>query len=565
MKMTARMGGRWSIGSRSWWLRVVAVAGCVGVAGLLGQAFGQSSRPPAWWPGINTFSAYSGSGAGCPPQTPDWAVASCRSASLKARPNPSKDSYLELFAEFRRNGEVGTVALRIIAKARTLAPGIGTRDSPIDRDRGNFIGEAWNEISCDGASAIFAETMRASPVAVRPDVSKLTCEFSQEPIPSLNSDMPSVIRVIRIEAPALFGSTASKVSAPVTRSCDTALIGDWKSDAPVHVKKGLTLKLKPQEDRMTLLEGTFAARGQYKYEIGSGLSPAGVWSFADPVRSGDTCTFRIKPSPLASAGDWTLRYNTKTDSFSFFKGNVGATYPDPFLPGRWTRGSPPKPAATCSKDDINGTWHRADGARVLMTGVGVFGNGGHAIMDRYPEDRWPKGESKFRAVKEVAACRYEARCTTVTSRKSSDGYSYDVKDAACTLMVDPAKRVMTASGTHGVYTRVAPNAAAERAAQAREAAEATKAREAAAEAERTARLNREVAERDAAIKRRNAETKAADDRRQREYLQALAAQKAEADRIKREAAAAKARYEAEMAAWRARVAACNAGDYTQCQ
>lgn len=102
-------------------------------------------------------------------------------------------------------------------------------------------------------------------------------------------------------------------------------------------------------------------------------------------------------------------------------------------------------------------------------------------------------------------------------------------------------------------------------AAARMEAEAAEVPEAAAEAERTARLNREVAERDAAIKRRNAEIKAADERRQREYREALAAQKAEADRIKREDAAAKARYEAEMAAWRVRVAACNAGDVAQCQ
>ncbi len=100
---------------------------------------------------------------------------------------------------------------------------------------------------------------------------------------------------------------------------------------------------------------------------------------------------------------------------------------------------------------------------------------------------------------------------------------------------------------------------------AREEAAAAEARKAAAEAERTARLNREVAERDAAIKQRNAEIKAADERRQREYLEALAAQKAEADRIKREDAAARARYEADMAAWRARVAACNAGVVSQCQ
>ena len=468
--------------------------------------------------------------------------------------------------QVERTGESGTFYLAVVSKSRLLAPGDGSNYRPFKRELDNFKGEAWNEISCAGFEGILKDVLAALPIPAEIDRSGLQCRFEEQDVSysSSFSSMESDIRFIAITAP-IKASPRAPSGAPASRSCDKALFGDWKSDAPVHVKKGLTLKLKPQEDRMTLLEGTFAARGQYKYEIGSGLSPAGVWSFADPVRSGDTCTFRIKPSPLASAGDWTLRYNTRTDSFSFFKGNVGATYPDPFLPGRWTRGSPPKPAATCSKDDINGTWHRADGARVLMTGVGVFGNGGHGIMDRYPEDRWPKGESKFRAVKEVGVCRYEARCTTVTRRTTSGSSSFDVKDAACTLTVDPAKRVMTASGTHGIYSRVAPSAAAERAAQAREEAAATKAREAAAEAERTARLNREVAERDAAIKRRNAEIKAADERRQREYLQALARQKAEVDRLKREEAAAKARYEAEMAAWRARVAACNAGDYAQCQ
>ena len=44
----------------------------------------------------------------------------------------------------------------------------------------------------------------------------------------------------------------------------------------------------------------------------------------------------------------------------------------------------------------------------------------------------------------------------------------------------------------------------------------------------------------------------------------MARQQAEAERLKREEAEARRRYEAEMAAWRAKVAACKAGDTAQC-
>lgn len=344
------------------------------------------------------------------------------------------------------------------------------------------------------------------------------------------------------------------------QTCDKAtFLGAWKNDHKKYAMygAGVTFERSPREGELLGRFSFLRHREMLPYILESTIGTSGAPK---------GCLFPVRRGASLQHDD-ALKYDKATDSFTIVYADGS---PNPRFPGRWTRGRPAKAAATCTKDDINGTWHRADGARVLMTGVGVFGNGGHGIMDRYSEDRWPKGESKFRAVKEVGVCRYEARCTTVTWRTTTTNTTtrssgFDVSDAACTLTVDPAKRVMTASGPHGVYTRVAPNAAAERAAEAREAAEAAKAREVAAEAERTASLNREVAERDAAIKRRNAEIKAADERRQREYLEALAAQKAEADRIRREAAAAKARYEAEMAAWRARVAACNAGDYTQCQ
>lgn len=524
------------------------------MAGGLKQASGQSASAPGWWSQIGNqplcgdyWREAIGKIVRDPASRTDPGRINCNYVS------PPGNKY-SASVGIEGVGEDQVLTVEASALVRRIQPNA-------------YEAPGWESISCDGAAGIARNVFATLGVSPPTGISSLKCDYKLKDLSGLanringpSSYQATASRTVRITVPIPAGSGSVKAVA-----CDKALFGDWKSDAPVHVKKGLTLKLQPQPDRPTWLAGKFAAQSKYRHEIGSGLSPSGVWSFADPVKSGDICTFRIKTSPLASTGDWMLRYNTRTDSFSFFNGPINAPSLDAFLPGRWTRGSPPKPAATCGKDDINGTWHRADGARVLMTGVGVFGNGGHAIMDRYPEDRWPKGESKFRGVKEVAACRYEARCTTVTSRTSSDGYSYDVKDAACTLTVDPAKRVMTASGTHGVYTRVAPNAAAERAAQASEAAEAAKARDAAAEAERTASLNREVAERDAAIKRRNAETKAADERRQREYLDAIARQKAEVERLKREEAAAKARYEAEMAAWRARVAACKAGDYAQCQ
>jgi hypothetical protein len=397
--------------------------------------------------------------------------------------------------------------------------------------------EGWGVLSCKDADQIKGDVLKSIkyPFSAGP----ASCSAFSEPRGGKQS----------------ISITFDPVREPA-QTCDKAtFLGAWKNDHKKYAMygAGVTFERSMREGELLGRFSFLRHREMLPYILASTIATSG------PPKG---CLFPALRGASLQHDD-ALKYDKATDSFTIVYAD-GSPHPD--FPGRWTRGRPAKAAATCSKDDINGTWHRADGARVLMTGVGVFGNGGHGIMDRYPEDRWPKGEAKFRAVKEVGVCRYEARCTKVTRRTTNDGSGFDVSDAACTLTVDPAKRVMTESGTGTrVYTRVAPNAAADRAAQAREDAEAAKARETAAEAERTARLNREVAERDAAIKRRNAEIKAADERRQREYLEALAAQKAEADRIKREAAAARARYEADMAAWRVRVAACNAGDVSQCQ
>lgn len=404
--------------------------------------------------------------------------------------------------------------------------------------------QGWNKLNCADATAIAGDLLQAIDAPF--GASDLSCSYHEASYYGDGSTNEKYLDIIFRAGPR---------RSPEQSCAKDTFLGAWKNDHPKYAKYGAGVTFGRSQREGELL-------GRFSFLRYPEMLPNILASTITTSGPPNGCLFpALRGSSLQH--DDALKYDKATDSFTIVNADGS---PNPGFPGRWTRGSPPKPAATCSKDDINGTWHRADGARVLMTGVGVFGNGGHGIMDRYPEDRWPKGESKFRAVKEVGVCRYEARCTKVTRRTTNDGSSFDVSDAACTLTVDPAKRVMTESGTGTrVYTRVAPNAAAERAAQAREDAEAAKAREAAAEAERTARLNREVAERDEAIKRRNAEIKAADERRQREYLEALAAQKAEADRIKREAAAARARYEADMAAWRVRVAACNAGDVSQCQ
>lgn len=73
----------------------------------------------------------------------------------------------------------------------------------------------------------------------------------------------------------------------------------------------------------------------------------------------------------------------------------------------------------------------------------------------------------------------------------------------------------------------------------------------------TAAANAAVTAANRAVEARNAAAKAKYEAEQRAYEATLARQKAEAERVRRE-------HEAAQAAWRARVAACNAGDRSQC-
>ncbi|MDZ4368802.1 MAG: hypothetical protein U0987_17540, partial [Afipia sp.] len=56
----------------------------------------------------------------------------------------------------------------------------------------------------------------------------------------------------------------------------------------------------------------------------------------------------------------------------------------------WTRGTAAPAAAVCTRADVEGDWHRSDGALVPVVGVDAFarGDGGNALLYNHPEN-WP--------------------------------------------------------------------------------------------------------------------------------------------------------------------------------
>lgn len=395
----------------------------------------------------------------------------------------------------------------------------------------------WPDVSCAQADRLANDVLRK--IGIASTVRGVSCEYEEA-----KRYTKVYHKRIDVRIPA------ASLAAPASATCNkSGLLGPWKNASARYAEKGgagLTFERSARQ-------GEFLGR----FRIGKGAQDAEL-TFGGAIETSGPAKGCLFPANVGSSQrlEEAIKFDKAADSFTIVDAR-GA--PHPRYPGRWTRGAPAKPTASCGKDAINGTWHRADGTVVKMAGVETFADGGHAIVERFPGDRWPKGRVKFSVVKKTAECRYTARCATVDAKTTNGRYSYDVRESDCTLTVDPVKRTLTASGTHGVYRREAYP-------QAGEAAKppAPTKPVAADEVDRAAALNAEVARRDAEIQRRNAAAKAADERRQAEYRAALAAQKAEAERIRRQDAEAKARYEQQMAAWRARVAACNAGDVSKC-
>jgi len=396
----------------------------------------------------------------------------------------------------------------------------------------------WESVSCSGSDRLANDLLRRLGITL--SAKNAECLFS-------DTKVRGVVTSRRIDI--TFPVTSLAAPAPAATCAKSSLLGPWKNASTRYADKGgagLTFERSARP-------GEFLGR----FKLGASARDAEL-TFGGAIETSGPAKGCLFPANVGSSQrlEEAIKFNPEVDTFTIVDAQ-GA--PHPRYPGRWTRGAPAKPVASCGKDAINGTWHRADGAIVKMAGVETLASGGHAIVERFPEDRWPKGRVKFSVVKKAAECRYTARCATVDAKRVDGRYSYDVREADCTLTVDPVKRTLTASGTHGVYRREAYP-------QAGEAAKPSVPPKPVAddEADRAAALNREIAERDAAIKRRNAEAEAADVRRKAEYAAAVKRREAEIARIKREEAEAKRRYEQQMADWRARVAACEAGDRTKC-
>lgn len=239
----------------------------------------------------------------------------------------------------------------------------------------------------------------------------------------------------------------------------------------------------------------------------------------------------------------------------------------------WTRasGPPPQPPAqaTCSRADIEGDWLRSDGATVPIVGVETFKNGvgGNALIFGHPGGWWPKGTSKFRAIYRdggAQSCKLKAICASYDRRASG---AVERRERACELVVDPAKRTMTESGSSVLYSRPggtkapaakpapakpAPTASAPPAPPPPDNA-AEKAATGSLNAQQAAAAKREIADYEAR-KKRIADEQAAKEAAYRKALADRDAQIAEIERKARE----------DRLKWEAAVAACKAGDRSHC-
>ena len=248
-------------------------------------------------------------------------------------------------------------------------------------------------------------------------------------------------------------------------------------------------------------------------------------------------------------------------------------------------GSGPKPVAlppstvgqTCSRDDIEGDWKRSDGAVVPIVGVQAFKNGpgGNALLFNHPEGWWPKGQTKFTGIYREGgerSCKLKATCATYDR---TSGGNVIRRERACTLTIDPVRKRMTESGSGLTYGRPAGPGGMPSAAAAPASAAPASAAPASTAPLSPAPAPQPNAEEEAATRSLNAQQAAAARKERADYA-------AEVKRVADEQAAKEAAYRKALAdrealiaenerkareaqeTWQAAVAACKAGDHSQC-
>lgn len=174
-----------------------------------------------------------------------------------------------------------------------------------------------------------------------------------------------------------------------------------------------------------------------------------------PTRA-DACFFTKDGAPSVNG----MRYDPRTRTISFNPGTRGQASGltvnkernDAGLPYARAEAPPPMPIV-CAQRDIEGRWRRrGDGMTMEVMTMSAQGGGSSRVIS-HPRREWPSDVPKMSAIEQTSplACTYRARCYTL--KYNSEGYFGESE--ACILTYDPDRRMLTASGTHGVYELIA--------------------------------------------------------------------------------------------------------------
>ncbi|OYY65117.1 hypothetical protein [Sphingomonas sp. 28-62-11] len=445
---------------------------------------------------------------------------------------------------------------------------------------------------CPAATAVMVDILRVAGIPGRPAGTIENCTWSANRMG--NNQYKTAIH---------FSAAVELKPAASTRStCTTALLqGTWRADGPQLANTGHAVSFTaapnmPKHDGGQIaMRGVFSTYPKYKHLLGIVPTPM----FTDSrgfVVGKDQCLIPVVVNMRDSGTSRSAALiDTRTSSLRFvtnqayrwtgkgFQIDAAAITSNAVsgAPGRWLRGAAEPEAKSCKPNDFNGRWDRSDGAKITIRGTGTDGVGGYATMDENP-GRWVRGQDKYVSMRMKEACVYTAQCNT-TQRKVVNGRSdFTMTQKACELVLDPVQQTLRERGTTNtyVYKRAGSGAAAPsnpqsprsaaprpaerdesyRTAAESEPASAAKAA-AAAEAAAAATLNAQqaaAAKRDIlAFEARKKAVAAQQAANLRAYQKALADREAKIAEINRKA-------QEDQARWRAAVAACAAGDRSQC-
>lgn len=498
---------------------------------------------PGWWPGISKFhsdgygpckDARTGEPGKKPLDLSGEVTCGWDHYDTTLKPYSGAETYLTVWLSTSPDKPLKVI---VTAKARKQ---VGNSDP----GKFGFEGEAWNEMSCNGAAAILQDVVSNSGLPVRIDPAQVKCDEYEGTKGGMSSylfGMATHVRDIEITAPLL------KAAPPPVKkvgSCDpAALAGRWTNKGKEYAGWGVSLTVAAGKNGVsgdferTLRRAPTDRRPDWPHPM------LRAFQLGAPIAgpAGGACRYKATGYVYGSgiSTPWSGVVSVAPGARALTVEGLGESAP-------WTRGEPPAPVQTCSDGDIEGTWHRPDGARLSVRGMN-FKDGGAGVWEAHPDPRWRPGAYRYQSIKPAGACRWTATCVAVSI--DSAGGGWQERSGACTLTVDPKTGRLNDSGsnTTGSYT------------YSREPAEGSR------EAQNlNAEVNRKNAEAEAREKAREAEY----ERKMREYE---AKKKADADayaraqqEYERQKAEVEAKRQRELREWQERVRRCQEGDITAC-